>query len=462
MESKDDKDSFNKKYIIKSKKGFGGTAKAFLVYEKSSKKTYVAKLVPLKKKDFFEKEVEALTQLNKENNPNIIRLIDSGIGLFDVSDNKKEEKYYIILEYAHNRELYDYIVYGGFGLGELFGKLLFSKILNGMKTVHELELCHKDLSLSNIFLDINYNPKIGDFGASMRNRPNIDHYFGTLEYEAPEIIKNVPYNGIKADIFSLGAILIFMVYGKKGFKKATASDKMYSLIMDEKNKKNIALYWEKMGLCLGEKISDEFKQLYIKMVSPDPEKRPDIETILKEYSWMTSINYMDIKQLSNSLKEKLKSIKNIVETFVTLEIKENEDKKKVGKYYTRGGADVEKRFNSNLKPKEFPDNLDMEFCIKILDYFAANQLMNSLYEKIDKKLGDNCLIQINKEKYKMILNFEKEDDDDSNNNEYDIMKIKLYHFEKGLILKLFKKEGNKENFFDKFKIICGLVKEILN
>ena len=330
-----------------------------------------------------------------------------------------------------------------------------------MKTVHELELCHKDLSLSNIFLDINYNPKIGDFGASMRNRPNIDHYFGTLDYEAPEIIKNVPYNGIKADIFSLGAILIFMVYGKNGFKKATASDEMYRLIMDEKNKKNIDLYWEKMGPCLGEKISDEFKELYIKMVSPDPEKRPDIETILKDYSWIKSINNMDFKQLSNLLKEKLKSLKKMVETFVTIEIKEKEDKKKVGKNYTRAGKEEEKRFNSNLKPKEFPDNLDMEFCIKIEDYFADNQLMNSLYEKIDKKFGKNCQVEINKEKYEMILNFEKEDDDDSNNNEYDIMKIKLYHFEKGLILKFFKKEGDKKNFFDKFKIICDLVKEIL-
>ena len=196
MESNVDKDSFNKKYRIKSKKGFGGTAKAFLVYEKSSKKTYVTKLLSMEQKNSFDREIEALTQLNKENNPNIIRLIDSGIGLFNRPDNKKEEKYYIILEYAHNRELYDYIVYGGSGLGELFGKLMFSKILNGMKTVHELELCHKDLSLSNIFLDINYNPKIGDFGASMRNRPNIDYYFGIRDYEAPEIFAKIPYNGI--------------------------------------------------------------------------------------------------------------------------------------------------------------------------------------------------------------------------------------------------------------------------
>ena len=61
MESKVDKDSFNKKYRIKTKKGFGGTAKAFLVYEKSSKKTYVAKLLTMDENNSFDREVEALT-----------------------------------------------------------------------------------------------------------------------------------------------------------------------------------------------------------------------------------------------------------------------------------------------------------------------------------------------------------------------------------------------------------------
>ena len=72
----------------------------------------------------------------------------------------------MIQEYAKNRELFDYIVYAGdIGFGETFGKIIFKKIINGMRTIHELGYCHKDLSLSNIFLDENYEPKIGDFGS---------------------------------------------------------------------------------------------------------------------------------------------------------------------------------------------------------------------------------------------------------------------------------------------------------
>ena len=70
----------------------------------------------------------------------------------------------MIQEYAKNRELFYYIVYAGdIGFGETFGKIIFKKIINGMATIHELGYCHKDLSLSNIFLDENYEPKIGDF-----------------------------------------------------------------------------------------------------------------------------------------------------------------------------------------------------------------------------------------------------------------------------------------------------------
>ena len=68
---------------------------------------------------------------------------------------------YMVLEYAKNRELFDYIVYADEGLGETYAKIIFKKILNGMKCIHESGYCHKDLSLSNIFLDENYEPKIG-------------------------------------------------------------------------------------------------------------------------------------------------------------------------------------------------------------------------------------------------------------------------------------------------------------
>ena len=88
----------------------------------------------------------------------------------------------MIQEYAKNRELFDYIGYAEKGFGETFGKIIFKKIINGMRTIHELGYCHKDLSLSNIFLDENYEPKIGDFGEAVKNRDDLNKFVGTREF----------------------------------------------------------------------------------------------------------------------------------------------------------------------------------------------------------------------------------------------------------------------------------------
>ena len=168
---------------------------------------------------------------------------------------------YIILEYAQNRELYDYVYYADKGFGELFGKLIFSQILNGIKYIHKNNITHKDLSMSNIFLDDNFIPKIGDFGLSCYNIKNFKEYFANEEYAAPEMIEHKPYDGIKADIFSLGSILIFLVYGKQGFKKADSNDKLYKLIKSGKEQ-DLKNYWTKIGLGLDKNLSPEFKDLY--------------------------------------------------------------------------------------------------------------------------------------------------------------------------------------------------------
>ena len=164
-----------------------------------------------------------------------------------------------------------------------------------MKCIHESGYCHKDLSLSNIFLDENYEPKIGDFGAAMKNNNDLKEFIGTREFKAPEIIKKIAHDGQKADIFSLGQILIYLVFGKKGFDIAHISDPMYKLIIekDKKEKKEeieecLNNYWEKMRTYIGIEnviISEEFKDLYMKMVCEDPLKRLNINEIL-EHPWI--------------------------------------------------------------------------------------------------------------------------------------------------------------------------------
>ena len=78
--------------------------------------------------------------------------------------------------------------------------------------------------------------------------------------------------------------------------------------------------------------------------------------------------------------------------------------------------------------------------------------MNSLYEKINNKFGENnCFIKIDKEKFKMDISFEDEEKEDIE------MKIKLYSINNGLILKFSRKKGDKKEFFDNFRNIYELL-----
>ena len=74
--------------------------------------------------------------------------------------------------------------------------------------IHNLGICHRDLKLENILLTDKFSPKIADFGFATMNAPNLNEYIGTRIYAAPEFFEKNPYDGKKADIFSLGKTLI--------------------------------------------------------------------------------------------------------------------------------------------------------------------------------------------------------------------------------------------------------------
>ena len=63
-------------------------------------------------------------------------------------------------------------------------------------------------------------------------------------------------------------------------------------------------YWAKVG---GQTLSDEFKDLILKMFSYDPSKRPTVEE-LRTHPWMTKGH--DIKGIRSDLIERLSSIRS--------------------------------------------------------------------------------------------------------------------------------------------------------
>ena len=130
---------------------------------------------------------------------------------------------------------------------EKYAKFIFKKILLGVQALHGAGYCHRDLKLENILLDQNFNPKITNFSFMTQTIQNnqtilLNNSAGTFSFSSPQVLEHKPYNGEKADIFSLGVILFSLVTGHCGFRKAGKDDKYYKHILNG----DIEKYWNSL------------------------------------------------------------------------------------------------------------------------------------------------------------------------------------------------------------------------
>ena len=167
--------------------------------------------------------------------------------------------------------------------------------------MHNANICHRDLRPENILLDENYNPKITGFYFCCINANNLQEQAGTKSYVAPEVLSNQPYDGIRADIFSLGKFLFILVAGIPGFNFASSEDIYYKLII----KQHLDHYWEMLESMINLNLSPKFKDLFIRMVNPNPAQRPTIEQILND-AWMQEIINLNDEQM-NALENEVRN-----------------------------------------------------------------------------------------------------------------------------------------------------------
>ena len=283
MEMSKNEEQIDSRYIIKEKIGEGLKTNIFLVLDKETNKEYVAKVCKEgeKNKALFDNEIKILNILKKYKNPYIINIIDSGEGNIIRTNKKNLIRKYSILEYASNGNIFDYIYYKKSGFGEIYSKIIFSNIMEGVKFFHENNICHRDLKIENILLDKEFFPKICNFSFGCINSPDLKDFIGNINYSSPQIWENIPYDGKKEDIFSLGVLLLVLVTGLFGFKKAANNDLYYKMIknMDNDN------YWK---IIKRTELSDKFKDLYLKMVAYNPNSRLNAEEVLN-HSWFNEI-----------------------------------------------------------------------------------------------------------------------------------------------------------------------------
>ena len=413
----------------------------------------------------FRKEIEILQQFTHINNKYLPKLYY----YYNPPPNTLKRNY-LVIDLAKRGNLFYYVKTGIFNIYKNFAKIIFKKIVQGIKNCHKANICHLDIKIENILLDENYEPIIVDFGYSKKIKNEKDEkipikgFIGTKYSMCPQIILDESYFGDEADIFSLGTVLFLIVNGFYGFKVAYEENKIYKYIYEN----DFDGYWKRIDP-LGH-LSDEFKKLYFKMVAFEPGERPSIDEILNS-AWLKEINILEEKD-NEEYKKLIKEYKKkMTETYEKIyDIEDVEAPKNSEIFIGHRALDddsIVQFFNDETKLKKLSKNkINLNNCVKIKGYIDPVKFMNLLGTKIQQKFKKNCFIEHSEKKFKYQIIFENDEDefeDIENENNETIIKMKLYDAgNKNYILHFIKKAGDIKEFYDYFLAIKEIIKNILN
>ena len=182
------------------------------------------KKMKIKSYDMVRNEIEALKLCQ---HPNIVRL-------YDVLENV--DYIFLVMELLAGGTLRDYVKRSNGKIPEPVAKNLIRSIASALEYMDRYGIVHRDLKPINIlFTEDQANPviKIVDFGLAAILGPGqkCKGYAGTLDFCSPEVIIGLPY-GQSADIWSMGVISWYLLYGSLPFSSVNDNDlKRYCLFL---------------------------------------------------------------------------------------------------------------------------------------------------------------------------------------------------------------------------------------
>ncbi|XP_010609709.2 interferon-induced, double-stranded RNA-activated protein kinase isoform X3 [Fukomys damarensis] len=141
----------------------------------------------------------------------------------------------------------------------------FEQITTGVQYIHSKNIIHRDLKPLNIFLVDEKQVKIGDFGlaTSLKNDEKRTRDKGTWRYMSPEQLASAEDYGKEVDIFALGLILGELIH-----ICCTVQETMEFF-----NDLRKGIFYDV--------FDSKEKSLLQKLLSREPQRRPDTQEILK-------------------------------------------------------------------------------------------------------------------------------------------------------------------------------------
>ena len=295
-------------FQILSKLGEGAYSIVYKVMRKVDKKIYALKKVKLLN----------LSDKEKENALNEVRILASVKSNFVVSYkeaffDEKDRTLCIVMEFADNGDLLQKITEHkkrSIFFDESTIWHIFIQLVRGLKSLHDLNILHRDLKCANVFLYSNGEAKIGDLNVSKVTRGGMGTtQTGTPYYASPEVWNDCPYDS-KSDIWSLGCVLYEMITLKPPFRAADMEG-LYKKVTKGQYSK------------IPDIFSNDLHQIIIFLLQVNPKLRPSCDQILNHPIVQKRIDYFKVitgenenkVNKNNNNKELLKTIhmpKNLI------------------------------------------------------------------------------------------------------------------------------------------------------
>ena len=159
----------NDRYVLNNKIGHGGYATVFSALDTFYNRQVAVKVLKCEANDndktyvMFKQEAMTLAAIS---NLNIVKVYENGI---------YENNPYLVMEYVKGKSLKE-IIYGNSVLlvDEVF--LYMQQIINGLETVHNANIVHRDIKPQNIIKKSDGTLVLLDFGTAFVSDVNINLY----------------------------------------------------------------------------------------------------------------------------------------------------------------------------------------------------------------------------------------------------------------------------------------------
>jgi hypothetical protein len=211
----------------------------------------------------FEREMRATSHLF---HPNLVTILDAGI-----AEVGGEPQAYYLMERIEGESLELRLRRAG-PIARNQGLRIGAAIARGLAIVHQEGLVHRDLKPSNVLLPKRGEAKLTDFGLCQWRPDPLDHdpeqgIIGSPHYLSPEQVTHESVD-FRADLFSLGAVLIHILTGALPFSASSLSAHLGRIVSDTPD-----------GM---DRLARDVRSLVSELMAKDPSDRPESAAIVAE------------------------------------------------------------------------------------------------------------------------------------------------------------------------------------